>query len=54
MTRSRRSRARTRGDYARLFPAMSLPTASRDLRKGVDEGDLEREGNQATARYRFR
>lgn len=43
-----------RGDYARLFPAMSLPTASRDLRKGVDEGDLEREGRQATARYRFR
>ncbi len=43
-----------RAEYARLFPAMSLPTASRDLRKGLDEGALEREGDQATARYRFR
>jgi hypothetical protein len=30
------------------------PTASRDLRTGVDDGDLEREGRQATTRYRFR
>jgi Fic family protein len=43
-----------RGDYARLFPTMSLPTASRDLRTGVDDGDLQREGRQATTRYRFR
>ncbi len=42
-----------RGDYAALYPTLSLPTASRDLRAGVERGDLERTGAQATARYRF-
>jgi cell filamentation protein, protein adenylyltransferase len=61
-TRSRLERARqdfatrgfSRGDYARIFPSLSMPTASRDLRAGVDEGLLVREGDKATARYRFR
>jgi Fic family protein len=44
----------TRADYARLFPSLSMPTASRDLRGGVDAGVLVREGDKATARYRFR
>jgi Fic family protein len=61
-TRSRLERARqhfakrqlSRADYARVFPSLSMPTASRDLRAGVDEGILVREGDKATTRYRFR
>jgi Fic family protein len=44
----------SRADYARLFPALSMPTASRDLRAGVDARMLHRKGDKATARYRFR
>ncbi len=44
----------SRADYARLFPSLSMPTASRDLRAGVDAGRLVRRGDRATARYRFR
>jgi Fic family protein len=44
----------SRRDYARLFPMVSMPTASRDLRAGVDAGVLVRTGDKATARYRFR
>lgn len=44
----------SRADYARLFPSISMPTASRDLRAGVDAGTLLRRGDKATARYRFR
>jgi Fic family protein len=43
----------SRGDYAKLFPSISMPTASRDLRAGVNEGALERRGDKATARYVF-
>jgi Fic family protein len=58
-TRLERARAHferrefSRADYARLFPSMSAPTASRDLRAGVDEGMLARRGDKATTRYRF-
>ena len=59
---TRRARARaafgrrtfSRGDYLGLFPALSAPTASRDLRDGVDDGSLLRTGDKATTRYRFR
>ena len=43
----------SRADYARLFPQLSMPTASRDLRAGVDARRLTRRGDRATARYRF-
>lgn len=43
----------SRADYARLFPSMSAPTASRDLRAGVEEGMLARRGDKATTRYTF-
>ena len=43
----------SRAEYAALFPALSMPTASRDLRGGVDAGVLVRRGDKATARYRF-
>lgn len=43
----------SRRDYARIFPALSAPTASRDLRAGVEARALERKGDKATARYRF-
>ena len=43
----------SRAEYAALFPALSMPTASRDLRAGVDAGVLVRRGDKATARYRF-
>jgi Fic family protein len=58
-TRLERARAHfvtaefSRLDYARLFPSMSAPTASRDLRAGVDAGRLTRRGDKATARYVF-
>ena len=58
-TRLERARAHfatrefSRAEYARLFPMLSAPTASRDLRAGVDEGSLQRRGDKATARYRF-
>jgi Fic family protein len=44
----------SRNDYAQLFPSLSAPTASRDLRAGVDAGILSRRGDKATTRYRFR
>jgi Fic family protein len=47
------SKALSRAEYARLFPAMSAPTASRDLRAGVDAGILTRSGDKATSRYVF-
>jgi Fic family protein len=47
------SRELSRGEYLALFPTMSAPTASRDLRAGVEDGRLVRRGDKATARYRF-
>ena len=43
----------SRAGYLSLFPAISAPTASRDLRAGVDDGSLTRRGDKATARYAF-
>jgi Fic family protein len=43
----------SRKDYLALHPAIATATASRDLRQGVARGLLRREGNRATARYRF-
>lgn len=56
LARARRElgkRTFSRADYAALFPTLSLPTASRDLRTGVEAGELSRTGEKATARYRF-
>ncbi len=58
-TRLRRAQAHfgkrtfSRAQYAMLFPTLSAPTASRDLRAGVDSGALRRTGDKATARYVF-
>ena len=43
----------TRKDYLQQFPGLSPATASRDLRDAVANGTLKREGDKATARYRF-
>ncbi len=42
----------TRKDYLRMFPKISTATATRDLRKGVEEGRLTREGNDRVAKYK--
>jgi Fic family protein len=44
----------SRKDYLALHPAIATATASRDLQLGVARGLLRREGDRATARYRFR
>ncbi|HOY05135.1 MAG TPA: Fic family protein [Saprospiraceae bacterium] len=41
----------TRKDYLRMFPKISTATATRDLRKGVEEGILVRKGNDRLASY---
>ena len=42
----------TRKDYLKMFPIISTATATRDLRKGVEEGILIREGNDRVAKYK--
>jgi len=42
----------TRKDYLRVFPGISTATATRDLRRGVEEGLLVREGSDRQAKYR--
>ncbi len=42
----------TRKDYLKIFPKISTATATRDLRKGVEEGILTREGNDRVAKYK--
>ena len=42
----------TRKDYLKMFPKISTATATRDLRKGVEEGILSREGNDRVAVYK--
>ena len=42
----------TRKDYLKMFPKISTATATRDLRKGVEEGILIREGNDRGAKYK--
>lgn len=44
----------SRKDYVSHFKTLSTATASRDLRSGVDQGLLEKSGERATARYRFK
>lgn len=41
----------TRKDYLKMFPKISSATATRDLRKGVEEGILTRKGNDRLANY---
>ena len=41
----------TRADYLRLH-SISSATASRDLRRGIEQGQLTRTGDRRTARYR--
>lgn len=41
----------TRKDYLKLFPKISTATATRDLKKGVEEGLLTRRGNDRLAQY---
>lgn len=43
----------SRKDYLALFPGLSPATASRDLQQAVAGKVWEREGDKATARYRF-
>jgi cell filamentation protein, protein adenylyltransferase len=44
----------TRKDYLKLFSDISTATASRDLKSGVDSNQLEKKGDRALTRYRFR
>jgi Fic family protein len=44
----------TRKDYVAVVRAISGATASRDLRRGVESGKLEKEGERAVTRYRYR
>ncbi|MFN0215812.1 MAG: Fic family protein [Saprospiraceae bacterium] len=41
----------TRKDYLKVFPKISTATATRDLRKGVEEGVLTRKGSDRLATY---
>jgi Fic family protein len=41
----------TRKDYLKMFPKISTATATRDLRKGVDNGVLNRNGNDRQSSY---
>lgn len=43
----------SRKDYLQRFPGLSQATASRDLRDAVANRLVAREGDKATARYRF-
>lgn len=43
----------SRKDYLQSFKNISAPTASRDLRWGVEQGILEKEGEHRLVEYRF-
>ena len=43
----------SRKDYLKLFKTLLTATASRDLKSGVEQKQLLKEGNKAKARYRF-
>ena len=47
-------RSFSRKDYLHLFPKLSTASGSRDLRAGVDEGRLVKQGEKSQTRYRFR
>jgi Fic family protein len=44
----------SRADYRALHPRISAPTASRDLRAGVERGWLRATGDKATTTYTFK
>lgn len=44
----------SRKDYLALHPTISHPTASRDLREGVEQRILRARGEKALTRYEFR
>ncbi|HEV8245240.1 MAG TPA: Fic family protein, partial [Polyangiaceae bacterium] len=44
----------SRKNYLSRFPALSTATASRDLRYAVEQNLLEKTGDKALTRYRFR
>ncbi len=44
----------SRKDYLALFPGLSPATASRDLQQAVEGKVILRQGDKATARYRFK
>lgn len=48
------SKTFSRADYRALHPRISAPTASRDLRAGVDRGWLIASGEKATTVYAFK
>ncbi|HLP62058.1 MAG TPA: Fic family protein [Candidatus Deferrimicrobium sp.] len=48
------NRSFTRAEYLRLFKVISTATASRDLKFGVETGQLERVGDKRNASYLFR
>lgn len=43
----------SRKDYLALFKTISTATASRDLKRGIDDGMLVKQGEKALARYHF-
>lgn len=43
----------SRKDYLSLFPGLSTATASRDLKKGVDQRQLRKSGEKSQTRYQF-
>jgi len=47
------AQAFTRRDYLSRMPGISAATASRDLQQAVASGLIAREGDKATAKYRF-
>lgn len=44
----------SRKDYLNMFPSISSPTASRDLKYGVEVGKLERFGEKRLTRYKIK
>ena len=44
----------TRKDYMNMFKTISSATATRDLKKGVEIGILDREGENRLSKYKFR
>lgn len=43
----------TRKDYMNMFKTISSATATRDLKKGVDKGILERKGENRLSKYKY-
>ncbi len=43
----------TRKEYCQLFKTISSATASRDLKRGVSEGNLKKYGEKNQTQYKF-